>query len=137
MAEGESALSEQPEAVVNHQAPVEVVVAKFQNLLTVALAMLSQAHLIVLKRFHAKFLELALAKPRDQHLCSPLLTEILDADRAAWTAVIELRALHLISITMFGMDHVFFVRARCLSAGLQSSVLLADQRGIEPPPAIC
>ena len=61
LAEGESVLSEQPEAIVNHQAPEEVVVAKFQNLLTVALAMLSQAHLIVLKRFHAKFLELALA----------------------------------------------------------------------------
>lgn len=88
-ADGESALSEQPEAVVNHQAPVEVVVTKFQSLLTVALAMLSQAHLIVVKRFHAKFLELALAKPRDQHLRSPSLSEILDADRAAWTAVIE------------------------------------------------
>ena len=31
----------------------------------------------------------------------------------------------------------FFVRARCLSAGLRSWVLLADQRGIEPPPAVC
>ena len=52
--------------------------------------MLGQAHLIVLKRFHAKFLELALAKPRDQHLRAPSLSEILDADRAAWTAVTEL-----------------------------------------------
>ena len=32
---------------------------------------------------------------------------------------------------------IFFVRARCLSAGLRSWVLLADQRGIEPPPAVC
>ena len=31
----------------------------------------------------------------------------------------------------------FFVRARCLSAGLRSWVLLTDQRGIEPPPAVC
>ena len=31
----------------------------------------------------------------------------------------------------------FFVRARCLSAGPRSWVLLADQRGIEPPPAVC
>ena len=31
----------------------------------------------------------------------------------------------------------FFVRARCLSAGLRSWVLLADQRGSEPPPAVC
>ena len=32
---------------------------------------------------------------------------------------------------------LFFVRARCLSAGLRSWVLLTDQRGIEPPPAVC
>ena len=32
---------------------------------------------------------------------------------------------------------IFLVRARCLSASLRSSVLLADQRGIEPPPAVC
>ena len=32
---------------------------------------------------------------------------------------------------------IFFVRARCLSAGLRSWVLLADKRGIEPPPAVC
>ena len=35
------------------------------------------------------------------------------------------------------LDAFFFVRARCLSAGLRSCVLLADQRGIEPPPAAC
>ena len=33
--------------------------------------------------------------------------------------------------------HFFLVRARCLSAGLRSSVSLADQWGIEPPPAVC
>ena len=32
---------------------------------------------------------------------------------------------------------LFFVRVRCLSAGLRSWVLLADERGIEPPPAVC
>ena len=31
----------------------------------------------------------------------------------------------------------FLVRARCLSAGPRYLVLLADQRGIEPPPALC
>ena len=89
LAEGESVLSEQPESC-QPSSSCGVVVAKFQNLLTVALAMLSQAHLNVLKRFHAKFLELVLAKPRDQHLRAPSLSEILDADSAAWTAVIEL-----------------------------------------------
>ena len=34
-------------------------------------------------------------------------------------------------------DTFFFVRARCLSAGLRSWVLLTDQQGIEPPPAVC
>ena len=63
---------------------------RFQGLISTALAMLWQAHLLVLKRFHAKFLEIALLKPRDQHLRPPSLTEILDADRVAWTAVVEL-----------------------------------------------
>ena len=31
----------------------------------------------------------------------------------------------------------FLPRARCLSAGLRSWGLLADQQGIEPPPAVC
>ena len=83
-------LNEQPEATINHQAPVEVVLGKFQSLLTIALAMLGSAHLIVLKRFHAKFMEIAVAKPRDQHLRAPSLSEILDADRTAWAAVTEL-----------------------------------------------
>lgn len=87
--EGEAVLADQPE-VVNHQAPTEVVISKFQNLMTVALAMLllGFAHLIVVKRFHWKLMELA--KPRDQHLRPPSLSEILDADRAAWTAVSRL-----------------------------------------------
>ena len=90
LAEGETALHDQPEAVINHQLSPEVVVTRFQGLISTALAMLGQAHLLVLKRFHAKFLEIALLKPRDQHLRSPSLTEILDADRVAWTAVVEL-----------------------------------------------
>ena len=90
LSEGEAVRNEQPEAVINHQAPVEVVLGKFQTLLTVALAMLGFAHLIVLKRFHAKFIEIAVAKPRDQHLRAPSLSEILDADRTAWSAVTEL-----------------------------------------------
>ena len=59
---------------------------RFQGLLATALAMLGHVHLIVLKWFHAKFLELALVKPRDQHLRPPFLTEILDADRTAWAS---------------------------------------------------
>ena len=90
LAEGETVLNDQPEAIINHQAPVEVVLGKFQSLLTIALAMLGSAHLIVLKRFHAKFMEIAVTKPRDQHLRPPSLSEILDADRTAWAAVSEL-----------------------------------------------
>jgi hypothetical protein len=47
LTEGDSVRTEQPEAVINHQAPVEVVLAKFQHLLSVAIAMLGQAHLLV------------------------------------------------------------------------------------------
>ena len=90
LTEGDAALIDHPEADVNHQAPVEVVVSKFQHLLAVALAMLGAAHLLVLKRFNAKFLDLAVMKPRDPHLRPPTLAEILDADRAAWGAVSEI-----------------------------------------------
>ena len=41
------------------------------------------------------------------------------------------------SRTKGGDNKGFFSRARCISAGLRSSILLADQRGIEPPPAVC
>ena len=51
LSEGEAVPNEQPEATINHQAPVEVVLGKSQRLLTIALAMLGSAHLIVLKRF--------------------------------------------------------------------------------------
>ena len=54
--------------------------------------MLGAAHLLVLKRFNQKFLELAVMKPHDHHLRPPSLTEILDADRAAWGAVSEILA---------------------------------------------
>jgi hypothetical protein len=37
----------------------------------------------------------------------------------------------------FFLFFLFFFRARCLSAGLRSWVLLAEQRGIEPPPVVC
>ena len=64
LAEGETALHDQPEAVINHQISPEVVVTRFQGLFSTALAMMGQAHLLVLKRFHAKFLEIALLKPK-------------------------------------------------------------------------
>ena len=47
LTEGDSVLNKQPEAVINNQAPTEVVLAKFQNLMSVAVAMLGSAHLLV------------------------------------------------------------------------------------------
>eukprot|EP00438_Fugacium_kawagutii_P024615 Skav227274 [mRNA] locus=scaffold3803:105876:109202:- [translate_table: standard] len=79
-----------PEAVINHNDSIEVVVSKCQAILSIALAMLGCAHLLVLKRFHSKFLDLAIAKPRDSHLRCPSLAEIRDADKVAWLSVTEL-----------------------------------------------
>lgn len=61
---------------------IEVAVSKCQALLSIALGMLGCAHLLVLKRFHSKFLDLAIArKPRDSHLRCPSWTEILERTR--------------------------------------------------------
>ena len=54
---------------------------------------------------------------------------------AGWRSQKSMVANLCQSTMLFGV--VFFVRARCLSADLRSWVLLADQRGIEPPPAVC
>lgn len=61
LSEGDAVLQDQPEAFINHQLSAEVVVTRFQCLLTTALAMLGQAHLI--RRFHTKFLEIAVQTP--------------------------------------------------------------------------
>ena len=63
---------------------------KFQGLLANALAINGACHLLVIKRFHAKFLDLAVARPRDPHLRSPTIHEVIDAERAAWQNVAEL-----------------------------------------------
>ncbi|CAL1139401.1 unnamed protein product [Cladocopium goreaui] len=55
--------------------PVEPVLLRFQTLLANALAMLQLVHLIVAKKFHHKFNELALAVPVDSSLRPPNLQE--------------------------------------------------------------
>ena len=90
MDEGSAVLYDVPEAVFQSNAPVEVVLPKFQGLLSTALAMVNAAHLLVLKRFHNNFFMLATARPRDGNLRAPTLSETLDADKVAWGAVSEL-----------------------------------------------
>lgn len=76
-----------PEATVPTGGPVEPVLLRFQTLLANALALLQLVHLIVIKKFHHKFNELALASPVDSTLRSPNLQEVLAADKAVWMAV--------------------------------------------------
>ena len=90
LADGDIGFDDLPEAKVDTGGPVESVLSKFQVVLANALAIAGACHLVVIKRFHQKFLELALQKPRDQHLRPPSLAEIIDAERAAWIAVAEL-----------------------------------------------
>ena len=76
-----------PEANVPSGGPVEPVLLPFQTLLANALAMLQLVHLIVAKKFHHKFNELALAVPVDSSLRPPNLQEVLAADKSVWLAV--------------------------------------------------
>ena len=74
-----------PEANVPSGGPVEPVLLRFQTLLANALAMLQLVHLIVAKKFHHKFNELALAVPVDSSLRPPNLQEVLA--KSVWLAV--------------------------------------------------
>ena len=76
-----------PEASMPSGGPVEPVLLRFQTLLANALAMLQLVHLIVVKEFHHKFNELALAVLVDSTLRSPNLQEVLAADKSVWIAV--------------------------------------------------
>ena len=90
LSDGPSAFEDVPEAKIPKNEPVELVLSRFQILLTNCLALLEAAHLLVLKRFHQKFLDVAVLKPRDPNLRPPSLNEILDADRAVWLAVADI-----------------------------------------------
>ena len=87
LSEGEFAPFEQPEAVINYQAP------------TVGCHQVSEpAHGCTCNAWSSspdcpqevpcQILELV-AKPREQHLHAPSFSEILDADKSAWTTVTE------------------------------------------------
>ena len=90
LAEGELALEDILEAKIEPGANIDTALQKFQTLLANALAILGACHLLVIKRFHAKFFEIATARPRDQHLKAPSLPEVIDAERAAWQNIAEL-----------------------------------------------
>ena len=90
LADGDVGLDELPEAKVDTSGPVETALLRFQSLLANALAINGACHLLVIKRFHAKFMELATTKPRDTNLRSPTIHDVIDAERAAWLSVSEL-----------------------------------------------
>ena len=78
LAHGDMALEDLPEAKVEPGANIDVALLKFQTLLANALAIIGACHLLVIKRFHAKFLELATARPRDQQLLPCLKSLMLN-----------------------------------------------------------
>ena len=86
----EGLLDESAEAQIPKHEPVELVLTRLQTLLTNCLALLEVAHLLVLKRFAHKFLEVATAVPRDPGLRAPSLQEILDADRTIWLTIADI-----------------------------------------------
>ena len=92
LADGDVGLDELPEARVDTSKPVEVALVKSQCLLVSgnALAINGACHLLVMKRFHSKFLDLAVARPRDPHLRPPTIHEVIDAEQAAWQNVADL-----------------------------------------------
>ena len=90
VSDGEVALEDLPEARVDTGSRVDVALMKFQALLANALAIIGACHLLVIKRFHAKFFDLATVRPRDSNLRAPTLHEVIDAECSAWQSVAEL-----------------------------------------------
>ena len=90
LADGDVGLGDLPDAKVDTSGPVEIALSRFQCVLANALAITGACHFLVIKRFHAKFLELSVSRPRDPHLRAPTIHEVIDAERAAWGSVAEL-----------------------------------------------
>lgn len=71
--------------------PLESVVRRYLDRMSVALALLDACHLLALKKFAEKFAGLATAVPIDRSLRGPSLAEAMDADRVIWSAVAALQ----------------------------------------------
>ena len=71
--------------------PLESVVRRYLDRMSVALALLDACHLLALKKFAEKFAGLATAVPIDRSLRGPSLAEAMDADRVIWSAVVALQ----------------------------------------------
>ena len=81
--------NQQDELVVDvpRHLPLESVLRRYLDRLSVALALLDACHLLTLKKMSEKFISLATAVPIDRSLRGPTLAEVMDADRTLWTSI--------------------------------------------------
>ena len=81
--------TQQDELVVDvpRHLPLESVLRRYLDRLSVALSLLDACHLLTLKKMSEKFISLATAVPLDRSLRGPTLAEAMDADRTLWTSI--------------------------------------------------
>ena len=93
-----SLLGEAPEeeflASVPSSGPLESAIRRFCELFANALALLDACHLLQLRKLQEKFISLAIAQPTDRSLRSPVLTEVVEADRSTWLEIAALQRDH-------------------------------------------
>ena len=102
-----------PSASVSLSGPAEPTLRRMLAIL----AMLGEAHLLVVRRFNERFLAYALAQHHDTTLRGPTLQEILNADKSIWSRISGLVRDHSWSLTD-AMNEVGFYR-QDISALLQ------------------
>ena len=122
-----------PSASVSLSGPAEPTLRRMLAILAIALAMLGEAHLLVVRRFNERFLAYALAQHHDATLRGPTLQGILNADKSMWSTISGLVRDHSWSLTD-AMNEVGFWR-QDISALLQPRPkAVAPNPGKRPEP---
>ena len=112
---------------LNMQGPPDPILRRSLSLFATALAMLDFVHLATIKRFHDRFLHLALTPPMDQSLRPPSLQEIVHADRTVWLTVSEL-------LRDFGWSLADSLNEVAFCRGDMATLLQPRPRPPRPPP---
>ena len=143
----QSLLSTQTEDLVvdvPRHLPLESVLRRYLDRLSVALSLLDACHLLTLKKMSEKFISLATAVPLDRSLRGPTLAEAMDADRTLWTSIggntsghcmiVCLRSLMCIRICTMPLHQDLVPIPRQMSLSRSASALRLRLRPMRPRP---
>ncbi|CAE7316944.1 unnamed protein product, partial [Symbiodinium microadriaticum] len=136
--------TQQDELVVDvpRHLPLESVLRRYLDRLSVALSLLDACHLLTLKKMSEKFISLATAVPLDRSLRGPTLAEAMDADRTLWTSIGSLQREYKWSLhdCLSEVTHVRSDMHNALAprprAGPPPNEQKQKRQRVAPPPAL-